>query len=130
MKQAAVISQWLIRITGILQLLLGFAFWGGAALGMIPLHMMIGFVLVLALAVLAIIAMRAGVPIGLVIAALALVVITPWVGMGQLSWVVGQARWASEGIKLLHLLIGLGAIGLGEQLARGVKNSRKLAVQR
>ena len=49
MKIAITTLQWLIRLTGLIQIVLGVTFWAGYALNLISLHMLIGSVLVFAL---------------------------------------------------------------------------------
>ena len=63
------ISQWLVRITGVLQLILGLLFWIGDALSLVPLHMLLGTLFVLGLWLLAVTAWQLGVPPGLTIGA-------------------------------------------------------------
>jgi hypothetical protein len=128
MKRAATIAQMLVRITGVVQIVLGLFFWtGNTPMALIQVHMLIGMVLVVALAVLAVISIRAGVSMGLVIAGFVFVVLTPFVGIGQLAWQLGSTQWL---IQVVHLLIGLGAIGLSEQLGKGIKESPRPAFQR
>ena len=49
MKMTATALQWLVRLAGLLQIILGVLFWTGNALTLIPLHMLVGLLLVLAL---------------------------------------------------------------------------------
>ena len=65
MQMALTIARWLVRITGVLALILGLLFWSGTALSQIPVHMLLGLVLVLSLWVLAVLAVQAGLPIGM-----------------------------------------------------------------
>jgi len=65
-RTATTIVRTLIRLTGLVQIVLGVLFWTGNARGLIPLHMLVGFVLVLSLWVMAALAARAGVQPGLV----------------------------------------------------------------
>ncbi|MBX6332057.1 MAG: hypothetical protein IRY91_09440, partial [Gemmatimonadaceae bacterium] len=64
MRNTASIARWLVRLCGIALIILGILFWAGRALSLVPLHMLLGLVLVLALWVLAGIGGRAGVPAG------------------------------------------------------------------
>ena len=79
--------------------------------------MLLGLVLVLALWVLAGVAARAGVPAGRVVLAVVLGLVVIALGMTQRQLLVGSAHWV---IRVLHLLVGLWAMGLGERLARGI----------
>ena len=49
MKTAVTAAQMLVRLTGLILIVLGLAFWTGHALGLIPVHKQIGYVFVLAL---------------------------------------------------------------------------------
>jgi hypothetical protein len=113
-------------VAGILflaQLVLGILFWTGRALGLVQLHMMLGGLFVVALVTVAILCARAGAPRGLVYLLLAWAVITPVVGFMQMQWMPGQFHWA---IRVLHLLIGFGAMAtLGRlvmSVSKGVKS--------
>jgi hypothetical protein len=118
MKTATTIVQMLVRLCGLGLLSLGLLFWTGNARGLIPLHMLLGFVLVLSLWVLAGLAARAGVPMGLVALAVAWGLIVPALGLTQDQLLPGSAHWV---IQVLHLLVGLGAIGQAEGLAARIK---------
>src|SRR5690606_28334452 len=87
---------------------------------LIPVHMLVGLVLVLALWTLAALAARAGVSPGLVALAIAWGAIVPILGLNQGRLLPGQAHWL---IEVLHLLVGLGAIGQGEGLAARLRRA-------
>jgi len=118
MKTAVTAVQMLIRVTGVIQLVLGVAFWTGNALGLVPLHQLIGFVIVLSLWTMAALAARAGVQPGLVAAAAVWGLVLPVLGLTQRELLPGSAHWLVE---VLHLLVGLGALGLAENLATRAK---------
>ena len=107
-----------IRVLGVVQLVLGVLFWTGNALGLVDLHQLIGILLVLALWTQAALAHRAGVPGGLVAGAAILGLIVPIVGLTQRELLVGSAHWV---IEVIHLLLGIGLIGLAENLATRAK---------
>jgi hypothetical protein len=44
--------------------------------------------------------------------------VVPILGLNQDRLLVGSAHWV---IEVLHLLVGLGAVGLAERLARAIK---------
>lgn len=117
MKTATMIAQMTARVTGLGLILLGLLFWTGNALGLIPVHMMLGFVLVLALWTLAGLGVRAGVSGGFVALAFAWGLILPVVGIGQMQWLIGPWHWV---IEVVHLVIGLGAIGQAEGMAKRI----------
>ena len=107
-----------IRALGVVQLVLGIVFWTGNALGLVDLHQLIGILLVLALWTQAALAHRAGVPAGLVAGAVVLGLIVPIVGLTQREVFPGSAHWV---IQVIHLLLGLGLLGLAENLATRAK---------
>src|SRR5438874_11471264 len=115
-----IILQWLVRIIGATMLLLGLSFWTGNAFALIPLHMLLGLLFVLLLWSLAALGLRAGVPIGLAIVAFAWGLVVPVLGLTQAGLLPGPFHWVMQ---VLHLLVGLGAIGLAETLARRARAS-------
>jgi len=114
MRTATTIVRTLIRLTGLVQVVLGVLFWTGNARGLIALHMLLGFVLVLSLWVMAALAARAGVQPGLVALAVVWGLVVPVLGLTQDRLLPGSVHWL---VQVLHLLVGLGAIGQGEALA-------------
>src|SRR5689334_4775000 len=118
MRTATTVIQMLVRLIGVLMIVLGLLFWTGNALTLIPIHMLLGIVLVLLLWALAVIALRAGAPRGLAALAIVWGLIVPILGMAQTQLLPGDAHWV---IRVLHLLVGLGALGLAERLAVRIK---------
>src|SRR5258708_29240996 len=103
---------------GVVLIVLGLAIWTGRADGIIPVHEFIGFVLVLSLWTLAFLAARAGVQRGVVVAGFGWGLIAPILGLRQANLLTNNWHWI---IQILHLLVGLAAIGTGEGLARGMR---------
>ena len=118
MKIATTVLQTLVRLAGLTLIVLGVLFWTGHALTLIPVHMLVGFVLVLSLWALAILAARAGVHPAFVALAIVWGLIVPILGLTQQRLLPGDAHWV---IQVLHLLVGLGAIGQAEGLAARIK---------
>jgi hypothetical protein len=118
MSRATTAVQMLVRATFVVQLVLGGLFWTGNALDLVPLHQTIGFLLVFALWALAVLAARAGVrpPLVALAAVWGLVVLV--LGLTQTRLLVGSAHWL---IEVLHLLVGVAAVGMAEGLAARVK---------
>ncbi len=111
----------LVRACGITVLVLGMLMWLG--IGNVPLrpvHMILGFVLVLALWALSFVAAGAhlyplalaGIVWGLVVAGL---------GNAQVKMMPGASHWV---IQLVHLLVGVAAMGLGEAIAKRIRIRR------
>jgi hypothetical protein len=118
-SRTVTIARGLVRAAFIVQIVLGVIFWTGNALGLKNLHMLIGFILVLSLETIVVAAARRGVEVGLVILAGVWGVVTVLLGLTQESILVGSAHWV---IRVLHLLVGIGAIGLSEALAGRIQS--------
>jgi hypothetical protein len=118
MRRATTAAQMLVRVTFVVQLVLGVLFWTGNALDLVPLHQTIGFLLVFGLWTLAALAARAGVrpPLVALAAVWGLVVLV--LGLTQTRLLTGSAHWL---IEVLHLLVGVAAVGMAEGLAARVK---------
>jgi hypothetical protein len=107
-----------VRITGVLQIILGLIIWVTQNDAIIPVHVFIGTLFVLSLWVVAFLAARAGVSPGMVAAGFILGLIIPIYGIAQMNLLLGQAHWV---IQVIHLLLGMAGIGLGERLAVATK---------
>ena len=115
------VAQWLVRVSGVLLLILGLLFWTGDALGLIPVHMLLGVVLVFGLWLEAALASQMNVPVGMVAAAAVLGLIVLVLGLTQTSLLPGSGHWI---IQVLHLLVGLAAIASGEMIGGRVRRNR------
>lgn len=124
MKTTATALQMLIRLSGVILIILGGLFWSHSALQWMGLHMILGFVLVLALWVLALLGTRARVSTGMVGVALVWGLLVVIVGVKQASLLPGPSHWV---IQVVHLILGLGAMGLGEVLGARIKRSAAAA---
>jgi hypothetical protein len=107
-----------IRAVGVVQLVLGLAFWTGNALGLVDLHQLLGILLVLGLWTMAALAHRAGARPGLVAVAAVWGLVVPVVGLTQRQLLPGSAHIV---IEVVHLLLGIGLLGLAETLAARAK---------
>ncbi len=118
MKTATTIFNWLIRITGLFQLIIGVIFWVNQDDNLVPVHTLVGVILVLSLWIMAFLAARAGVNWKMTALAFVWGLVVVILGLTQTQILPGNLHWL---IEVLHLLLGLGAIGLGERLSAGVK---------
>lgn len=119
MKSPSTIVQMLIRLLGVVVLVLGIVLWtghGGAELK--KGHETLAILLVIALWVLAALAVKVGVKVPLVVVAVAWGLLAPILGFAQTNLLKGGGHWV---IEVLHLLVGLGVIGLGESLGANIK---------
>ena len=121
LKTATTVFQWLVRLTGALQLVFGVLIWTGNADALIRVHIVSGVVFVFSLVALAIRAAAAGVRPGFVALAIVWAVVVLILGLTQERILPGSAHWV---IQVVHVLIGLGAIGQAENLARRIKGGR------
>lgn len=115
---ATTVASWVVRILGVFQIVVGVLFWTGNALTLTSLHITSGVVLVVALWVLAGIALAAGVAPGLPIVVFLWGLLVIAFGLTQTRLLAGDLHWI---IRVLHLLIGLSAIGQAEGLAQRIR---------
>lgn len=85
--------------------------------------MLLGITLVLLLWTLAILGAIAGLNLGFVALALAWGLIVPILGLTQVRLLPGSLHWI---IQVAHLLVGLGAIGLADTIARRIKHRQSV----
>jgi hypothetical protein len=124
MRATLTISLMLVRVSGVLLLILGLLIWTEGTFGLIPIHMLLGLVLVVALWVLAAVSTRAGVPTGLAagVGLGGLVVLV--LGVTQASLLPGSGHWV---IQIVHLLIGMAAVGSAEIIGGRLRRYREAA---
>jgi hypothetical protein len=120
MTSLASVVQVIVRLCGVVQIVLGLLFWFGVALGLVDVHMLIGIVLVLGLWVLAVVAAAQRAGLALPVVAFAVGALTIWLGLVQETLLPGDGHWV---VQVLHLLVGLTAIGFAELLAGRIKRS-------
>lgn len=105
--------RWIVRLAGVAALVLGLLLWFDYPGSLLRPHMILGAITAISLALIALLASAAGVGIlttltGFIWAALTLVV-----GYNQNALLIGSNHWI---IEAAHLILGVGAIGLGETL--------------
>lgn len=118
MKTLTLILQNIGRLLGLTLLVLGFLFWSHHYYSLIPLHTYLAEGFIVLLWVVAAIGFRAGVSPGLVIAAILWGLLVFFFGMSMGRVLPGRAH---EVIRVLHFLVGLGAIALLESLGARIK---------
>ncbi len=124
MRTSTSVALWIVRITGLIQIVLGVLFWTGNALSLVPVHMLSGLILVLSLWVLAFQAIQTGANPRLGIVAIVWGLIVVALGMYQGGLLPGPAHWV---IQVLHLLVGIAAIGQAHGLAYSMRLPRAYA---
>ena len=110
-----------LTLSGVLALILGLLFWTGAALNLISMHMLLGFLAVGALWVIGIgqLLSQSG---SWVIAGGALLVgaLTVVLGLYHSSLMIGESHWI---VQTIHLLLGVLTIGIGHMGAARYRNN-------
>jgi hypothetical protein len=105
------IASIVLSFSGLIALILGLLFWGHKATHLIPLHMLLGFLVMGALWVVGIgqAFFRGG---SWSVAACALIVgiLLAVLGITQTSLMVGEYHWV---VQIVHLALGLSAIAIG-----------------
>jgi hypothetical protein len=128
MKSTSSILVIATRVIGPILILLGILLWTGVGSQLLPLHIWLGVLLVLVLWTQAVLAARAGANRGMVAFAFAWGVLMPWFGMAQANVLPGPYHWV---IRVLHLVVGIVAMGLidglGKQVSRGALSVVELA---
>jgi len=107
-----------VRILGVILLVLGFMFWSGHNFDLIPLHMRLGEILVSLLWIIAAMGLRAGVKPGMVLGAMFYGLIVVAYAMRMTTFLPGSSH---EVIRVVHFLLGLGAIGMVEMIGAKIK---------
>jgi hypothetical protein len=108
------IAVWVLRIAVLAAIILGILFWTGNAENLIPVHMLIGIIAVLSLWVIGLAqGFIKGGSFGLALATFIVGLALAIVGLYQQQWLLGSSHWI---IQVIHLLLGLSTIGLGEMV--------------
>ena len=107
----------IVQASGIFQVLAGVAIWTGIGLRLIPLHMFVGIVFVLALWVLAGRALIQGTGRGIAAIAIVYGAAVAAFGMAQAQVLPGAHHWV---VRALHLIVGFGAMGLADGIWRAM----------
>jgi ABC-type multidrug transport system permease subunit len=108
----------LVRVFGTVQIALGLLFWTGNLMNLIPLHMLLGLIIVLLLWGVAVMALVSRVVLGVAAFGLVWGVVVIALGVTQTGLLPGGLHWL---VQVLHLLVGIGALALAERLARRIK---------
>lgn len=108
------ITLMVLRVVVLLALILGLLLWFGIGGALVPVHMLLGILVVLSLWVLGGFAFTIQGGVGLGIGAIVWGLIVLLFGLRQSTILVGDLHWL---IRVIHLLLGLAAAGLGEAIA-------------
>ena len=108
----------IVRITGILQLVMGILIWMGGFPYLVPVHMLIGIVFVLAMWVLGFRAISARVASALAVVLIGWGAFVVAFGMTQAQILPGPNHAA---IQALHVVVGLMAMGFSDMVAKKMR---------
>ena len=107
------IALMVLRVAVLFNLVTGIIFWTGNADPLQIVHIVVGIIAVLALWTLGIMQGLRGGNYGLTAAAIVVGLLLALVGLFQTGWLTGSNHWI---IQVIHLLLGIAAIGLGEMI--------------
>lgn len=113
-------AQAVLFVSAAAQLGLGAVIWTGEADQLIPVHILIGIVLVLSLWTIAAVAARSRVSAGLIAAAVAWSIVAPILGTTQERLLEGDWHWT---IQVVHVLIGIGIVAWGRALVVQIRKA-------
>ena len=120
------IAVMVLRIAVLVALVMGIIFWTGNLENLQLVHMLIGFIVVLSLWVIGLAqGFIKGGSFGLAVATFIVGLLLAIVGLYQQNWLLGSAHWV---IQVIHLLLGLSAIGLGEMIYARTRKRLKTTV--
>jgi hypothetical protein len=107
----------LARLLVAVQIVLGLLIWFGNTSSLRQIHIALGSLFVLDLWILGVIALFALSARGLSLLTLLMGGVIMWLGVAQTTLLVGPAHWA---VRLVHLLLGVAAMGLVEPLTKAL----------
>ena len=116
------ISVMVLRICALAALILGILFWTNNAKGLTLVHILLGFAVVISLWVLGIAQGFRGGSFGLALATFVVGLLLAFVGLFQTRWLTNDMHWI---IQVIHLLLALAAIGLGEMISATTRRRLK-----
>jgi hypothetical protein len=103
------IIQVVAGIAGLVALVLGLLVWLAQANGVLPVHMILGVIVTLGLLIISIMAVLTSELRVLGVIGIIYALIIPVFGLTQYNLLPGDLHWL---IRIAHLLVGLGAMGL------------------
>lgn len=114
MNTTITVARWIVRVAGIVGLILGLVFWSGNGYALLKAHEGLGYLVTAGLLLLGILGFVRRLPPALPLLAVVWALAVPAIGSMQMRLLPGSAHWV---IQVIHLLLGVGAIGLAEAIA-------------
>jgi len=123
------IALMVLRISVLINLILGILFWTSIIdnQGITLLHIILGILAVLSLFTIGILQGLRGGSFGLALATFVVGFLLAFVGLGQLNWLLPDPNPHHWIIQVIHLVLGISAIGLGEMI--GGRYNRMMAAR-
>ncbi|MDE3022445.1 MAG: hypothetical protein KGI54_11370 [Pseudomonadota bacterium] len=111
---------WIVRISFLASIILGFFFWRNQALNLIPLHILFGTILVVSLWGIGLKALRNGLNKTFIIFTGAWGILAVWFGLAQEKLMLSIGHSIISGI---HLVIGIAMVAFSEILTGQIRRS-------
>ena len=118
MKGFVIALRWVARIDGLAALILGILLWTGSPTSL-KIHIVTGFVMAIMLVLIGLMGFFSQIKPTLPIVATTWAFLLPYVGFAQLKFFSGASHIV---IQVIHLLIGISAIGIVEALCPASPN--------
>ncbi|MGI8562657.1 MAG: hypothetical protein ACR2MZ_03725 [Candidatus Dormibacter sp.] len=121
MNAVFLIAQQVLRLSFLCALILGLVFWTVKTESVVGLHMLFGILLVASLWTMGAVTLASGGSLPLSLGAIGLGFLVLLLGLTQTSLLPGSGHFL---IEVLHLLLGLAAVGFGEMLGARRRRAR------
>ena len=115
--------RWVARLIGLIALILGVILWTGSTV-VLGTHILTGFLMSVTIPLIGLVGFFARIKPGLPIIAVGWALLLPYVGFAQFRLFPGATHVI---IQVIHLLIGICAIGITEALAAKIKRQASRA---
>jgi uncharacterized protein YqgC (DUF456 family) len=113
--------RWVARLDGLAALILGGLLWSGSD-GQLKIHILTGFIMTITLLLLGLFGFFARIKPVLPIIAIIWAILLPYIGFAQLHLLPGASHVV---IQVVHLLIGVCAIGVAEAVGAKITKAAK-----
>lgn len=114
--------RWVARLDGVGTLILGIILWTGSP-GPLRIHILTGFIMSITLLLIGLVGFFASIKPTLPIIATGWAVLLPYIGFAQFKLLPGSGHIV---IQVIHLLIGICAIGIVEALAAKITRQARV----